>query len=543
MSAANVIIKRVIPGDMRSDNPSVFVASGVIPAGVGPDVGAIMRRFDSVSLRPCRSLFRLLLAVIVAGLFFGKAVVAVGEVGSQAVPVKLLAMLTTDDQGKRYKFPSQVFYDPTMDEIYVLANGKLNIYNSEFYPILSLGKGRGAFAPQGGFVDRQGQLYLCQSSFQGKPARLTIFNAAFFPVREIFFNGLGGVESFQPAKVAVSQDGVIYLAGENSRGVLVLDNDGNFLRWLRPEDRVFGTQAIKEALAAKKRDAEKAAAVASGAEVDETDDDPEVFAPYADIPAELLPKTEQEATQEEKLGIAPVIIKDLVIDSEGHIYLLSEETSKVYVYSANEELLFSFGRKGGAFGKMSRPRGMAVDEKKKCVYIVDYMRHTILIFDLAGKFMYEFGGMGWSPGWFNYPTDIALNRNGDLYIADLFNNRVQVLDVQFQVRFPLFGTNEPAAEEGSGQEAASVPEATPDGKGSPEMPQQQPQPVLEENPLPEPITPPTVTEDESLAATGADAPQSDLAAPSGTDVAPPSSSPGPDIVEEPIGAIPGNMTQ
>lgn len=537
MSAANVIIKRLIPSGSKGNGFSGFLAAtGVCSAGVGHWGATNLRRAG-------RSSVWVLFAVLFGSFWLGQVVNASGEVGGGAVPVKLVTMLTKDDQGKTYKFPSQVFYDSTMDEMYVLANSKLNIYNSEFYPILSLGAGRGAFAPQGGFVDRDGQLYLCQSSFQGKPARVTIFNAAFFPVREIFFDKIEGAESFQPARVAVSQDGVIYLSGINTRGVLVLDNDGNFLRWLKPEDRVFSKVAIKEALAAKKREAEKAAAESAG-EAEDTDASDEFYAPYADIPTELMPKSKQEVKKEENYGVAPVLVADLVIDSEGHIYLLSEETSKVYVYSANEQLLFSFGHKGGAFGKMSRPRALAVDEKKKCVYIVDYMRHTVLIFDLAGKFMYEFGGMGWSPGWFNYPTDIALNRNGELYIADLFNNRVQVLDVRFQVRFPLFGTQEPVVEEGADQEDASVAETTPNGEVRQEEPVRQPQPVLEETPLPEPITPPTETEEESLAATGVDSPGSETVAhPVPGDPAFPASPATPDIVEEPIGAIPDNMSE
>ena len=136
--------------------------------------------------------------------------------------------------------------------------------------------------------------------------------------------------------------------------------------------------------------------------------------------------------------MGPVKVVDVARDSAGHLYILSEETSRVYVYSPNEEFLFSFGQKGGSTGKMSRPKSLVIDEKKKAVYVVDYMRHTVLIFDLGGKFMYEFGGLGGAPGWFQYPTALALNREGHLLVADLFNQRVQILDVQFEYKFPLF---------------------------------------------------------------------------------------------------------
>ena len=156
------------------------------------------------------------------------------------------------------------------------------------------------------------------------------------------------------------------------------------------------------------------------------------------LPPALLPKVQAVEPTEETAVIGPVKIVDIKRDSTGHLYLLSEETSKVYVYNAAEEFLFSFGRKGGSTGKMSRPKSLVIDEKRKAVFIVDYMRHTILIYDLGGRFMYEFGGLGRAPGWFQYPSGLALNREGQLLVADLFNHRVQVLDVQFAYTFPMF---------------------------------------------------------------------------------------------------------
>jgi tripartite motif-containing protein 2/3/tripartite motif-containing protein 71 len=62
---------------------------------------------------------------------------------------------------------------------------------------------------------------------------------------------------------------------------------------------------------------------------------------------------------------------------------------------------------------------------------MDYMRHTLLIYDSSGSFLNEFGGAGWGPGWFSYPKDICIDNLGRLFVADTFNQRVQV----FQTRF------------------------------------------------------------------------------------------------------------
>jgi len=393
----------------------------------------------------------LFLAVSLGGLFCAGMVPVVNGAETPEVPVKVIEVINRDAGGVPIGFPSQVFFDPTMAETYVIARGKINVYGPDFYPVVTLGAGRGATAPQGIFVDRDGMVYLCQSGRGGKPARLSIFNAAFFLTREIVFTGFEGAEKYSPHRVAVSQDGRIYLASDNTRGVVVLDREGKFLHWLRPEDRVYAREAIEEAI----RTQGKEEAVGG-----ESEDLPKEGL-HADIPAELLPKTKKEKEEVERYGVAPVQISDIEIDTEGHFYLLSAETSKVYVYSPSEEFLFSFGQKGGAPGKMSQPKGLAVDEKKKSVYIADYMRHTVLIYDLAGKFMEEFGGLGTAPGWFYFPTDVALDKNDYLLVADLFNKRVQVLDVQFKQRFPMFGapTRTPSADRDEVLPAISRPAA------------------------------------------------------------------------------------
>jgi hypothetical protein len=120
-------------------------------------------------------------------------------------------------------------------------------------------------------------------------------------------------------------------------------------------------------------------------------------------------------------------ICDVEIDKAGKIYLLSEEMGRVYVYDDKETYLFKFGKKGGSSGKLSRPRGMAVDSRNTGIYVIDYMRHTATAYSDKGRFTFEFGGKGWGRGWFQYPSDIAVDMAGNVLVADTFNNRVQVL--------------------------------------------------------------------------------------------------------------------
>ncbi len=357
-------------------------------------------------------------------------------------PVQAVAIITEDDQGNPLKFPSSVFFDGTMEETYVIngGRGRIVIYGNDFFPRLSIGAGRGVLSPQGVYVDSEGQVYICQSRSAKKPPRITVLNAALFPEKEITFKDIPGAEDFVPQNLLEGVNGNIYVAGNGIKGVLVLDKDGHFLRKLCPMDRVLrekteiSEEALKKSFGGNNTPLEKPAQAA------DQDTKSNISEEVLGLPPELIPKRKGKRVEEsQEFEIAPVSIADVACDTDGRLYLLSEETSKVYVYSPDEKFLFSFGNKGGSSGKMSRPRSLAIDPKRKYIYVVDYMRHTVLIYDMAGKYVHEIGGMGWGPGWFNYPTSITLDSRGRLIIADLFNQRVQVLKIKIKAHLPSLG--------------------------------------------------------------------------------------------------------
>jgi hypothetical protein len=160
------------------------------------------------------------------------------------------------------------------------------------------------------------------------------------------------------------------------------------------------------------------------------------------------------------LGVGPVKINYVTIDSQGRIYMVCPETGKIYVHDAEERFLFAFGTKGGSPGQLSNPRALVIDETRGLIYVADYMRHSILAYSMSGEYLFETGGRGETPGWFNFPNDIALTSRGELIVADLFNRRVQVLHVDYDARF--FNLEEllkadPQANETELPQAGSVP--------------------------------------------------------------------------------------
>lgn len=69
----------------------------------------------------------------------------------------------------------------------------------------------------------------------------------------------------------------------------------------------------------------------------------------------------------------------------------------------------------------------AIAEGNNRVYVVDSGNCRIMVLDSAGNFMESehFGCRGSGPGEFLYPMDIAIGPDGQIYVADTGNSRVQ----------------------------------------------------------------------------------------------------------------------
>ena len=52
------------------------------------------------------------------------------------------------------------------------------------------------------------------------------------------------------------------------------------------------------------------------------------------------------------------------------------------------------------------------------------------VFSPGGEFLRKWGGYGSGDGQFSSPIGIAVNGEGIVYVADTFNNRVQVFKVE-----------------------------------------------------------------------------------------------------------------
>jgi DNA-binding beta-propeller fold protein YncE len=81
---------------------------------------------------------------------------------------------------------------------------------------------------------------------------------------------------------------------------------------------------------------------------------------------------------------------------------------------------------------LRRPAGIAFDAAKAHVLVVDSGTHEVVVLDRGGTVIRRIGGPGGAPGKFNFPSAVAIGRNGMLAVSDSLNFRVQLLTADGQ---------------------------------------------------------------------------------------------------------------
>ena len=79
-------------------------------------------------------------------------------------------------------------------------------------------------------------------------------------------------------------------------------------------------------------------------------------------------------------------------------------------------------------GELERPTGLARDPDSGRLYVADTYGHVIREFSRDGEPLRTFGKRGHDAAGFNYPTHLAI-RDGELYVTDTMNSRVQILRI------------------------------------------------------------------------------------------------------------------
>ena len=140
-----------------------------------------------------------------------------------------------------------------------------------------------------------------------------------------------------------------------------------------------------------------------------------------DFPQKKFTKIGSEEKLARPVGIA--------LDAQEHLYVVEQDKKGISV----------FDRQGKSIQfitdpSVERPTGIALDRERGKIYLADTSHtkstaHVVKVFNLRGELIGTVGhDKGSEAGEFLFPTYPAVDTQGNLYVTDTLNSRVQVFD-------------------------------------------------------------------------------------------------------------------
>ena len=136
---------------------------------------------------------------------------------------------------------------------------------------------------------------------------------------------------------------------------------------------------------------------------------------------------------------------ELALDTQNRLLYVSDVAlDQVLVYDADSlKLIRKIGTTGHKHelttpGDLAKPTGVAVD-KEGNLYVADTLNDRIEVFDADGAFIRTWGKNGDGPGYFARPKGVAIDSDGHVWVADGMQDRVQVFTNEGQLLIAMGG--------------------------------------------------------------------------------------------------------
>ncbi len=110
-------------------------------------------------------------------------------------------------------------------------------------------------------------------------------------------------------------------------------------------------------------------------------------------------------------------------DNKGQVYVADMYNGVISIHDAKGKFIKYFAQQMSKDKKMKSPAGLRIIQD--LVYVTDIQANKVFVFDLSGKLMLEIGKNGDGPGQFIAPNAVTADAEGNIYVVDTGNQRVQ----------------------------------------------------------------------------------------------------------------------
>jgi len=154
----------------------------------------------------------------------------------------------------------------------------------------------------------------------------------------------------------------------------------------------------------------------------------------------------------------------LICAENGNLIVVDSGNHRLQVFTPDGKFVTKYGRAGSGDGEFNQPWGITLDAAGN-IYVADWKNHRIQKLSPEGEFLMKIGEYGKvaapadsfavtylgpyvsstlpgeypKAGLLNHPTDVAVDSDGDIYIADWGNHRISIFDSQGRPLTNLMG--------------------------------------------------------------------------------------------------------
>ena len=123
---------------------------------------------------------------------------------------------------------------------------------------------------------------------------------------------------------------------------------------------------------------------------------------------------------------------DAAVSPDGkQLYVADSKANKIVVFGIeNAELLTTFGQTGPGEAQFGVPTSLEFGPEGQ-LFVVDQLNARIQVLDPDGTFVDQFGRLGAGFGNFVRPKDVAVDQSGFIYVTDNSFNNLQLFDADF----------------------------------------------------------------------------------------------------------------